>query len=159
MFTLHDILDIAIQIEYNGERVYRQALKVVNDKSLAALFKWLADEEVNHAETFVNMQQKAEKIIDDPKIVEMGKSMLQSAMKQHSFGLNETDLMEMRELEDVLALSIEFEKDTALFYQMLRPFLEDQSAIEQLDTIIEEELRHADRLHMFLDKSQQTAPQ
>ena len=130
MFTLHDILDIAIQIENNGEKVYRQALEVVDDTSLAALFKWLADEEVRHAELFSMMQQKAEKVIDDPQIVQMGKTMLQSAMRQHSFGLKEADFTEMRQLRDILALSIEFEKDTALFYQMLRPFLEDQAAID-----------------------------
>lgn len=49
MFSLKDIIDIAVQIEQNGERVYRNAAGKIEDPSLRSLLQWLADEETQHA--------------------------------------------------------------------------------------------------------------
>jgi rubrerythrin len=50
-------------------------------------------------------------------------------------------------------LAIEFEKDTALFYGMLQPLIEDQKTLEQLHAIIQEEEAHARRLKEMLPES------
>ena len=54
MFSLKDIIDIAVQIEQNGERVYRNAAGKIEDPSLRSLLQWLADEETQHVEGMVS---------------------------------------------------------------------------------------------------------
>ena len=49
MFTIGDILDLAILIENNGETVYRDAAKKISNLSLISMLQRLADEEAEHA--------------------------------------------------------------------------------------------------------------
>ncbi|MEJ2730861.1 MAG: ferritin family protein [Deltaproteobacteria bacterium] len=45
---MNEILDMAIQLEKNGESVYRNAVDKVKDPDLVSLLKWMADEEALH---------------------------------------------------------------------------------------------------------------
>ena len=53
---------------------------------------------------------------------------------------------------DVLTQSLEFEKDTILFYGMLKPLMEDQDGVAQLELIIDEERGHVRVLEKIKDK-------
>ena len=59
----------------------------------------------------------------------------------------------MEGVEALLATAIEFEKDTALFYEMIRPFVQDQIVLNHLDRIIAEEQQHARDLEQFLNNT------
>ena len=48
MFSIKDIIDIAIHIERNGENIYKNAAKKTFDPSLNALLQRLAEEEGKH---------------------------------------------------------------------------------------------------------------
>ena len=151
MFSLKDIIEIAIQIENNGERVYRRAIEKISDPSLVSLLQWLADEEAEHAGWFTELKKKVKKTINDPKLEEMGKTILLDVIGEQSFSLKFADFSEIQHVKDLFELSIEFEKDTVLFYEMLRPFIEDKDVEKQLNTIITEENRHIRKLQEFLD--------
>ena len=43
MFSTKDIIDIAVQIERNGESVFRDAVKTISNPALVSLLQWLAD--------------------------------------------------------------------------------------------------------------------
>jgi rubrerythrin len=58
MFVIDDILDIAIQIEQNAEKIYRNAQKKISNPSLASMLNWLADEEVDHANWFSDLKKR-----------------------------------------------------------------------------------------------------
>ena len=60
----------------------------------------------------------------------------------------------MRDVEALLQLCIEFEKDTILFYEMIGSFIEDNETSEKLDEIIEEENRHIELLEEFEEKEE-----
>ena len=45
MFTINEILNMAIQIEKNGEAVYRKSIEQISDPKLVSLLEWMADEE------------------------------------------------------------------------------------------------------------------
>ena len=60
----------------------------------------------------------------------------------------------MRDVEALLQLCIEFEKDTILFYEMIGSFIEDTKTSEKLDDIIEEENRHIELLEDFEEKEE-----
>jgi rubrerythrin len=81
----------------------------------------------------------------------MGRALLRDAIGVQNFALKDADFSDMNRLEDLLTLAIEFEKDTVLFYTMLRSFIEDQETLDQLDAIIAEENRHAQLLQEFID--------
>ena len=142
MFTIRDIIDLAIQIEENGARMYRKAAQDVSDPFIAAALLRLADEEVKHVNWFAELKVEAEEAIDDPQLEEAGKRVLQSVLGDQSFSLNDVDLSSIRGIRGLLGVAVEFEKDTVLFYEMIRSFVDDKKTLGYLDTIITEENRH-----------------
>lgn len=151
MFSLIDIIDIAVQIEQNGERVYRNAAGNINDPPLQSMLNWLADEEARHIEWFAELKKTAPAGGNYPEQEKMGKELLQNAVGAHSFALEDADFSNMEKIEDLIRAALEFEKDTALFYKMLQPLIEDQKTLDQLHDIIQEEENHAGRLKTFLE--------
>jgi rubrerythrin len=146
MFQIREIIDLAIQIEKNGERIYRNALQLSSNSSVSALLQKLADEEVQHIEWFSKLKMKFDSTIDDPKLEEMGKSILNSILGNQAFSLEDVDFSRIRRIDDLLKFAIEFERDTVLFYEMIRPLVDDVDASAHLDKIIEEENQH---IHTF----------
>ena len=88
-----------------------------------------------------------------PEQEKIGRALLQDAVGAQSFTLEDADFSSMKKIEDLLSLAIEFEKDTALFYGMLQPLIEDQKTLEQLHAIIQEEEAHARRLKEMMPES------
>jgi rubrerythrin len=152
MFTLDEILDLAIQIEKNGEKIYRRAQQEVSNLSLASMLSWLADDEAKHEKWFIQFREKIEGTLKDPKLDDMGRSILQGVLGERAFSIEEADFSRIDDLNSLLELSIEFEKDTLLFYEMLGGFISDEQILEQLGQIMEEENRHVQVLEEFLGK-------
>jgi rubrerythrin len=150
MFSSADIIDLAIQIEKNGEKVYRDALEGVQNQSVASILRWLADEEVEHAKWFSDLKQAVRKVPIDPRLEDMGRVILQGILGEESFSLKEADLQNLGSIDKLINLAIEFERDTVLFFQMFESFLEDRESIEHLNKIIEEERRHIQVLEEYL---------
>lgn len=152
MFSIVDIINLAVQIEENAAKVFRDAATKVTDSSLVSLLHWLADEEVKHAEWFSELKQKVKKTVDDPDLEDMGKAILQGALGDQTFSLKDVDFSKLDQIEDLLKRAIEFEDDTILFYEMIRSFVEEEEeTLNHLNTIIEEEKSHVRLLEEFLD--------
>ena len=146
MFTRNDIRNIAIQIESNGEQVYRSASKKTDDPQLAQMFAWMADEEMRHGQWFKALKVPTQASPAHEEIETMGRSLLQEMMKNQTFSLDDAQLPTITDISGLLDLSLEFENDTILFYEMLREFIEDSETIEQLNAIIAEEQGHVRQL-------------
>ena len=146
MFTRNDIRNIAIQIESNGEQVYRSASKKTDDPQLAQMFAWMADEEMRHGQWFKALKVSTQASPAHEEIETMGRSLLQEMMKNQTFSLEDAQLQTITDISGLLVLSLEFENDTILFYEMLREFIEDSETIEQLNAIIAEEQGHVRQL-------------
>ena len=153
MFSITDIIDLAIQIEKNGEKVYRSAHQVISDPSLTSLLQWLADEEAEHAQWFSEMRRTIKDTFDDPKVAEMGKRLLQEALGDQIFSLKDVDFSRVDHIENLLETAIEFERDTVLFYEMMGSFIENKVTAAHLNVIIEEENRHIQILEKTLKDS------
>jgi len=152
MFTLNDIINLAIRIEKNGEQTYRKAQKEVSNPSLASTLKWLAEDEVEHEKWFTRLREKAATVAEDPRLEEMGKAILEGVLGDQSFSIKDADFSKIEDVNSLLELSVEFEKDTILFYEMLGTFIDDKETLNQLDKIIEEEKSHVQLLEEFLSK-------
>ncbi|MGD8523522.1 MAG: ferritin family protein [Desulfobacterales bacterium] len=150
MFSTIEILDIAIGIEQNGEAVYREALEIISEPRLVDLLTWMADEEVKHARWFSDLKQNVETESANPFVEEMGRELFNDLLGEKSFSHKEVDFSKVEQSDDLMAIFIEFEKDSILFYELLESFIEDESTLENLKKIIAEENNHIARIQEFI---------
>ena len=150
MFSIQEILDLAIRLEKNGESVYRDAVAKFSEPDLVSLLVWMADEEVKHAQWFSELKQKLETDSINPFMEEMGREIFTDMLGEKSFSHREVDFSKIDQPHDLVAVFIEFEQDTILFYETLKPFIEDNGTLINLEKIIAEENNHIVKLQKFL---------
>ena len=81
----------------------------------------------------------------------MGKALLRNTLGAQIFSLERAEFSKLSRVRDLLKIAIEFERDTIIFYGMFRAFLEEKSALDILDTILEQENRHLRKLQELHD--------
>lgn len=150
MFSVPEILDLAIQLEKNGESVYRKAVDQVIESDLVSLLIWMADEEDKHRRWFSEMKKNFETHSINPFMEEMSRQVFGGMLGDKSFSHRDVDFSKVDHLDDLIDIFIEFEKDTVLFYETLIPFIEDNDTLEYIKKIIDEENNHIKKLHEFL---------
>jgi rubrerythrin len=152
MFSLAEIYDLGVRIEKNGEKFYRDAMKQAWSAPIADMLKTLAEEEVKHVDFFVKRMDALKQKRENPLMDEMTASMLKDILGNQTFSLKETDVSKIRGVDELVALAIEFEKDTILFYEMVDSFMPEEEARRELKEIIEEEERHVKLFESYGDK-------
>jgi len=157
MFEIKEILDLAIRLEKNGEATYRQAIQATGDVDLKAALEWMAQEEASHGQWFAKLKGTLEGKGRNPFMEEMSRGLFDDLVGGQSFSLKEVDFAAVDSLEELVAIFIEFERDTVLFYEMIVPFIEDPETRAHMQTIIAEENRHISRLKGFIAKGERTA--
>jgi rubrerythrin len=142
MFTIREIVDMAIQLEKNAETFYRAAIAKMSTPSLEPVLICLADEEREHAQWFEKLKRVAEEAEAGGQRGEISSEALRGLVGDQKFSLAEADLSEIEGVQGLIELAIEHEKDTIIFYQMLQSFIEDPGTARELDEIIAEEEQH-----------------
>lgn len=150
MFSVHEILDLAVQLEKNGESVYREAIDQVTKPDLVYLLTWMADEEAEHRRWFLELKDNFATRSINPFLEEMGRQVFGGILGEKSFSHEEVEFSKVKRLEDLIGIFIEFEKDTILFYETLTPFIEDKDTLQNITKIISEENNHIKKLQEFL---------
>ncbi len=150
MFTMRDLRTIAIKIERNGEKLYRKVSSLVKDSEAAELLEWLADQEVEHAKWFKNLPVSDTVQQGFAQLEALGSELIKDAMGHKTFGLDQDRLLDAGRWSEILELAIEMEKETITFYELLKAFIEEKTAIAQLEAIIKEENRHVQKLNDLL---------
>jgi rubrerythrin len=150
MFSIQEILDLAIRLENNGESVYRQALDEIAEPELFSLLQWMADQEVEHARWFAELKHKLKTHSTNLFMAEMSREVFADFLGEKSFSHQDVDFSKIDRVSELVAVFIEFEKDTILFYETLKPFIEDNDTLNNLEKIIAEENKHIEELHQFL---------
>lgn len=150
MFSTSEILDLAVRIEKNGEAVYRQAADKISNPELVALLTWMADEEVKHASWFSELKSKLSITSHNPFIEEMSHELFDDLLGEKNFSHKDVDFGRVQNVDELMAIFIEFEKDSVLFYEVLEPFIEDETTLENLRKIIAEENKHITELQQFI---------
>ena len=155
MFSVKEILDLAIQLEENGESVYRNAVDKITEPDLVSLLIWMADEEVLHRRWFSELKKNFETHSINPFMEEMSRQVFGGMLGDKSFSHRDVDFSKVDHLDDLIYIFIEFEKDTVLFYETLTPFIEDNDTLENIKKIIAEENNHIKKLQDFIvDKAE-----
>jgi rubrerythrin len=146
LFSIAEIVDIAVQIEKNGEATYRNAVQKISDPSLVRLLEWMADEEANHIQWLLDLKQKVDSDTENSFAQNMPRHLLNDTIGNQRFSLAEIDFSQIDNISDLIDIFIEFERDSILFYEMLKPFVLAADARSLLDQIIAEETLHIEKL-------------
>ena len=152
MFSANEILDMAIKLEKNGEVVYRDAIANISNPELITLLEWMADEEVKHADWFAELKLKLDQKSVNPFMEKMSRELFNDLLGDKNFFLKDVDFSSVSEIDDLIAIYIEFEKDSVRFYQVLEPFIGDPISLEGIKKIINEENCHIERLQELMGR-------
>ena len=150
MFSVNEILDLAIQLEENGESVYRNAIEKVARPDLISLLTWMADEEKKHGKWFAELKNNIQSKSINPFMEEMSRKVFGGLLGAENFSHKDVDFSRLEQTDELIAVFIEFEKDTILFYETLIPFIQDDVTLDHLKKIIAEENNHIKKLNEFL---------
>ena len=121
MFTASELFDLAAQVEANGERFYRYALTRVERDSFRDIFRWLADQELQHKTAFADIKEKVALGAEDHSFFTQQGGSDRSAMGRHAFSLDELQIESIRDEEEILEAALLFEEDTMLFFEFISP--------------------------------------
>jgi rubrerythrin len=146
MFTIDDLLEVAIKMEKNGAAVYTGSIQKIQNKQLKSMLKWMADEETTHGKWFAEQKNSLSLKKEEANLKEMVPQVLQDMMGEKTISLDEVDFNTIATASELLATFISFEKDTILFYEMLEIFVEDETVLTGLKKIIREEKTHVEQL-------------
>ena len=146
MFSITEIIEIAVQLEKNAGKVYREAIGRSKNKELDDLLLQMANEELEHADWFIALRDNIEKSQDRPRVKEMDASLIDDLIGKQTFSLADVDFSKIKNSKHLIDIFIEFEKDTILFYEMLKTFIVDEKTIDHLEKIIQEESSHIEKL-------------
>ena len=90
------------------------------------------------------------KTVDISELETMGRDLLRNILGEESFSLKDVELSKIEGTETLILRMIEFENDTALFYEMIRSVVSDPKTIAIIDAIISQEKQHARTLEQLL---------
>ena len=141
-FNADEIFEMAEQMERNGAKFYSEAAQSVADEKNKELLQRLADMEVEHEKTFVEMRnslsdQDKQNSVFDPE----GETVqyLKALVDTRVFFKKEIDATSMR---DILKEALLAEKDAIVFYLGMKDLVPEARGKSHLEHIIKEEMEH-----------------
>lgn len=150
-YTPDEIFEIAEGIERNGTQFYRQAAALAQQESHRQLFTTLAEVEEAHRHRFADLRaqlrtnQAMPPLPDDE---EQGQ-YLQAVADAHVFTMGARDLdifLHQAAPIDILTFAENCEKESIVFYLMVREIVHASDARTVLDVVLHEELEHIRQL-------------
>lgn len=150
MFTVNDLIDIAVKMEKNGEALYQASRQKAGTPQLKSLLQWMAQEEAAHGAWFEDKKDKWRSDANQTDLETMLPDVIKEMMGDKTLSLDEVDFSQIRSTTSLLETFVTFERDTILFYEFLQAFVQDTAALEGLKKIIEEEEKHVAALEEMI---------
>ena len=148
LFNANEVFEMAERIEANGEAFYRRAAEMNPAPKDREFLLHLADMEVGHRLTFVEMRkqlsarQKELTAYDPNGEAAMYLSAMADAHPGEGAPSIAKALTGKESLDHILRTAIELEKKSVLFYLGLRDMVPEALGKDRIDTIIAEEKSH-----------------
>ncbi|ACR79047.1 MULTISPECIES: ferritin family protein [Kosmotoga] len=152
MFSPHEILEIALNIEVEGYKFYMTMAKNSNREDAKSTFQYLAKQEEEHMQTFKTLLKRFEEEADNLINWDEASDYLKT-MSEHKVFPDSATLVKRfanSEPEEVIRYAIEREKETVIFYYELLEIITDNEAKEAVKKIIVEEKKHVVTLRELL---------
>lgn len=150
IFTIGELLDIAVGIEKNGVTYYESLAELTSDTELQSTYAGLANMERHHIDVFQELRAglSGSGAIVPPESEEEYEAYLQALVDSSVF----TNDQVVREIArkasgpaEALQLAVGAEKDAILFYSEMRDLV-PQRERDAVDKIIREERNHVREL-------------
>jgi rubrerythrin len=152
-FTAAEALEMAMEIEKNGEAFYNAVAAKSSDPDAKALFEDLAVQEQGHYKAFQKMLKDVTPAPDLPvDIYDEYQTYVQAALDNALFAGPDKALALAEQAEDketAVRAALGFEKDTLLFFYDVRDMVSGKDQ-ETISDIIREEKKHVRRLARML---------
>ena len=143
-FSGSELVQIAIGIERNGAAFYDSLVDSTKDVMAQGAYKYLADEEREHIETFQNMLGSVGEY-QSPETYTEEYALYLKALVDSAVFSNDQVAREMAQKVDsdveAIQMALGAEKDSILFYSVMRDLVR-RSDREVVTKIIEEEKSH-----------------
>jgi len=144
-FNPDEILEMALQIERNGARFYRQAAQGAQDAGVRELLQGLAAMEDGHDILFTKMRANLKKEEIDFNADEQASSYLKAWADGHVFDMKSdpvTRIKGQKNMEGILNVAIDLEKESIVFYLGIKNSVNNKTYRERIEEIIKEEMSH-----------------
>jgi rubrerythrin len=145
-FKVSEIVQFAVQIEENGEQLYRHAAQLSSNDATNELFTHLANEELQHKQMFMQMLSA----IGSYRPIESypGEYLAYLTSYVNTIIFSDEIKRKVPQLRDALSVinfGIQRELESMLFYHDIKQYV-PSSQHEIIDQIIEEERSHFSKL-------------
>jgi rubrerythrin len=148
VFSAPEMIELAIQLEENGQAFYEAAAQRAQEGEVKQLLELLAREEVRHAEVFRLMKPEEKEHRPRPEYTgqksDYVQALLEGRLLPAETVVNEV-LPRLASEAEILDFALGFEKDTILFYYEMRHLL-GEAERPLLKDVIEQEKLHVERL-------------
>ncbi len=147
-FDAAEVFRIAEQIERDGAAFYRQAADRFADSDIGGLLAKLASWELLHERIFADMRKllEAQQPSSDTEkcrsMASLSEFTIRDAWRHGAARLGS--------IPELIELATKLERDSIIFYEGLKGFAANKSAVEQIDRIIGEEHLHIKSLREML---------
>ena len=141
-FNADEVFEMALQLERNGARFYREAARSLDDPDSKNLLQSLAVMEDNHEATFAKMRTQ---FTEDKETLAVYDPHGEASLYLKAFA--DTRVFFNKKIDTSLAEAIfkdaiVAEKDSIVFYLGMKEAVPRDFGREQLDAIIREEMAH-----------------
>lgn len=143
LFDVSEILKIALTIEENGIKFYREYAQKEENGKVKEIFSYLAEEEVIHKKLFGEMLSKIEKYEQEESYSGEYLEYFRSYVDNIIFNRKKID-KEISQIKDTLSaidFAINRELDSIFYYSEIKNLV-PKSQRDKIDMIIEEERKH-----------------
>lgn len=142
-FSIHEVLELAIQTEKVGYQFYTEmAAKFSDSEELVSLFKTLAAKELKHEKAYMGLKDSLGEADSDLEGYEELSQYMRAIVESEFFLGKNKSLPSMDHIitkKEAVNRALGFEKETLLFFVGVRDVVKEK---EIVDEIIAEERRH-----------------
>ncbi len=131
-----DILELALSMELDLEKFYKEQAELNKDNSLKVVFTMLAKEEENHANILKANADKLTLALEDTNILSEVQSIFKSMVNFTS------DIKDIPDQLDTYRMALEKEEESLKFYQDLYADVSDEQSKTVFQYLIKQEDKH-----------------
>ena len=155
LFSAREIVEAAIEKEKKRRGFYSTVAELSQQEEMRGLFRFLAEEEERHVETFTKMRDSLPADQHSAHYTEEIQAYMDAVIDDHLYGDIDTTEFVQRAIDakNVFRLAIGFEKDAILYFREFTPYL-SESEQKVVADLIEQEKGHIRKL---ADMKQQMA--
>ena len=154
VYSVNEIIEMAVQIERNGYAFYHEATKRKDlDARSLDFLAFLRDQELNHEKTFLSLRDEIDlQVLELSGDWELVAAYLKTIVDGRIFNDQFSAIKKAGEAKNILEVvdnAITFEKDTLLYFHAINDAISNERAKHILRQIINEEVSHVLKLNDF----------